>query len=210
MNCKRILIADDHFAIRMGVKQILSQEFGKIEFGEAVSSAEAFKKVNADTWDLLILDINMPDKNGLELLKELKDAHVEVPVLIFSMYREDQVAVRALKAGAAGYLSKDAEDLELVKAVRQLCQGRKYISLSVADLLASQFDSTDRPAHDKLSDREYQTLLMLASGKTVSDIARCLSLSIPTISTYRARILEKMGFRNNAELTRYVIENDLN
>jgi DNA-binding NarL/FixJ family response regulator len=158
----------------------------------------------------MILDINMPDKNGLELLKDLKSRNVKTPILVFSMYREDQIAVRALKIGASGYLSKDSADIELVKAVQQLSCGRKYISLSVAELLASHLELENKPAHDCLSDREYQTLLMIASGKTVSQIAKALGLSTPTISTYRSRILEKMTFKNNAEITYYVIENRLN
>lgn len=210
MMCKKILIADDHFAIRSGVKHILGREFDKIEFGEATSSSEALSKIVNERWDLVILDINMPDRNGLELLKELKDCNVKVPILVFSMYREDQIAVRALRGGAAGFLSKDAEDIELVKAVSQLCLGRKYISLPVAELLATQLEYENRPAHDFLSDREYQTLLLIASGKTVSEIAKSLGLSIPTISTYRSRILDKMGMKNNAEITRYVIQNKLN
>jgi two-component system invasion response regulator UvrY len=209
MTNKKIFIADDHVAIRSGIKHILSRNFNGLEFGEATRSQEALALLKASRWDLLILDINMPDKNGLELLKQLKADEIKIPTLVFSMYKEDQIAVRALKAGAAGYLSKDSPEGELVKAVKQLMEGKKYISLVVAELLAAQFDTNDIPVHEKLSDREYQTLLLIASGKTVSEIAKKLELSIPSISTYRSRILEKMGLKNNAEITHYVFQNNL-
>jgi two-component system, NarL family, invasion response regulator UvrY len=209
MRSKKILIADDHSAIRSGIKHILSRNFDQLEFGEAMLSHDAVTQLKACNWDLLILDINMPDKNGLEVLKQLRADQIKVPVLVFSMYKEDQIAVRALKAGAAGYLSKDSDEIELVKAVRQLMNGKKYISLQVAELLASQVESLGILPHDLLSDREYQTLLLIASGKTVSEIAKQLRLSVPTISTYRSRILEKMGLKNNAELTHYVFQNNL-
>jgi len=211
MEDKRILIADDHFAIRSGIKHILANEFSGIQFGEATSAAEVFQQIKLQPWDILILDINFPDRNGLEILKQLKEEGTGIPILVFSMYREEQIAVRALKAGASGYLAKDAGDRELVKAIQQLLNGRKYISLSVAELLASQLEAPyDKAPHEILSDREYQTLILIASGKSVSQIAAEISLSVPTISTYRARILEKMGLKNNAEITHYVIDNRLN
>jgi two-component system, NarL family, invasion response regulator UvrY len=209
MVSKRILIADDHSAIRSGIKHILSRNFERLEFGEAPSSQDALNKLQDNKWDLLILDINMPDKNGLELLRQLRPSNVNVPVLVFSMYKEDQIAVRALKAGASGYLSKECDEVELVKAVRQIINGRKYISLPVAELLASHLNVNNALPHEKLSDREYQTMLLIASGKTVSEIAKSLGLSVPTISTYRSRILEKMRLKNNAEITHYVFHSNL-
>jgi two-component system, NarL family, invasion response regulator UvrY len=209
MVSKRILIADDHSAIRTGIKHILSRNFDRLDFGEAISSQDALNKLRGDNWDLLILDINMPDKNGLELLRQLHSSELKIPVLVFSMYKEDQIAVRALKAGASGYLSKECDEVELVKAVRQIINGRKYISLPVAELLASHLNVNNALPHEKLSDREYQTMLLIASGKTVSEIAKSLGLSVPTISTYRSRILEKMRLKNNAEITHYVFHSNL-
>ncbi|MGC1240640.1 MAG: response regulator transcription factor [Chryseosolibacter sp.] len=210
MAAKRILIADDHFAIRIGIKHLLKNEFASVEFGEATNAQEVFEKIKSGPWDVMILDINMPGGNGFEVLKQLRDEKQVIPVLVFSMHREEIVALRALKAGASGYLSKDAADTELAKAIHQLLAGRKYISHSVAELMVSQLDNPEnRPSHELLSDREYQTLLLIASGRTVSQIADELSLGISTISTYRVRILEKMGFKNNAELTHYAIEHRL-
>ena len=207
----KILIADDHGAIRTGVKHILKKEFPELEFGEATNAIEVLKKIEDQQWDILILDINMPGRNGLDILKQMKDQKIGVPVLVFSIHPEDMIAVRALKAGASGYLSKNAADKELIKAVHQLLQGRKYITLSVAELMASQLENPDNKApHELLSDREYQTLLLIASGRTISQIAADLSLGVPTISTYRTRILEKMNLKNNAELTHYVVDNKLN
>lgn len=210
MKTKRILIADDHFAIRIGIKHLLKNEFADVEFGEATNATDVFEKIKSSTWDVMILDINMPGGNGFEVLKQLRAERSAIPVLVFSMHREDIVALRALKAGASGYLSKDAADTELARAIHQLLAGRKYISHSVAELMVSQLDNPEnKPPHELLSDREYQTLLLLASGKTVSQIADELSLGISTISTYRVRILEKMAIRNNAELTHYAIEHKL-
>ena len=210
MQSKRVLIADDHFAIRSGVRSILTDEITDIEFGEATNAAELFQKIKGEAWDALILDVNLPDKNGLEILKQIKSEAIRVPVLVFSMHSEEQIAVRALRAGAAGYLCKTSADFELGKAVNLLLTGRKYITSSVAELLLSHFDETiEKAAHELLSDREYQTLILIAAGKSVSQIAAELSLGVPTISTYRARILEKMRLKNNAEITHYVIENRL-
>lgn len=207
---KRILIADDHSAIRNGVKLILSEGFGEAECGEASNAAEIFQRMKEKSWDLLILDVDMPGRNGFEVLKQLKEEKNPVHVLIFSMHPEDQLALRALRAGASGYLSKDVADTELIKAINQILQGRKYITPQVAEQLVSQFGNpADKPLHELLSDREYQTMLLIASGKTVSQIAQDLSLSVPTVSTYRARILEKMGMRTNAELASYAIRNHL-
>lgn len=207
---KKILIADDHQIVRKGLKQILSDEFSEIEFGEAINSAEVFQKIKNKKWDILILDINMPGRSGLEVLKQFKDEKINIPVLVLSMHPEEQIAVRTLKLGAWGYIAKDAADTELVKAVQQIFTGRKYITSSVAEQLAMQIENpSDKPPHELLSDREFQTLLLIASGKTVSQIADELSLSVPTVSTYRARILEKMRMKTSAELTNYAIRNNL-
>jgi two-component system, NarL family, invasion response regulator UvrY len=207
---KKILIADDHAAIRIGIRHILKNEYPEMEFGEATNATDVSEKVREQAWDIIILDINMPGRNGLDILKQLKDEKFNIPVLVFSMHREDQIAIRALKAGAAGYLTKDSADTELVKAVKQLLSGKKYITASVAELLITQLENPNGKApHELLSNREYQTFILLATGKSVSEIATSLSLGVPTISTYRARILEKMHLRTNADLIQYAIQNNL-
>jgi len=207
---KRILIADDHSAIRIGVKQICTSEFPAVQFGEAVNYSEVFQKLKENEWDILILDIDLPGRNGLDILKQIKTEKLKVPVLMFSFHSEEQIALRALKIGAAGYLSKDAADMELVKAINQILGGRKYVSQSLSEKLLDLLDGNpNKEPHELLSDREYQTLLLIASGKTVSEIAEILCLSTPTVSTYRARILEKMRLKNNAELTTYAINQKL-
>lgn len=207
---KKILIADDHPAIRNGVKLILKSEFTDVEFGEAANAIEIFKKLKETSYDILILDMDMPGRNGLDVLKQLKDENKKIPVLIFSMHPEEQIAVRAIKSGAQGYLSKDAASEELGKAVNHILSGRKYITPTLAEQLAEQLENPSGKApHELLSDREYQTLLLIASGKAVSQIAEELSLSVPTVSTYRARILEKMNLKNSAELTHYAVSNHL-
>jgi len=207
---KKILIADDHSAIRIGVKQICNSEFPAVEFGEAVNYAEVFQKLKEKDWDILILDIDLPGRSGLDILKQIKAEKSKVPVLMFSFHSEEQIALRALKIGASGYLSKEAADMELVKAINKIMDGKKYVSQALSEKFLEMLDenSTKEP-HELLSDREYQTLLLIASGKTVSEIAEMLCLSTPTISTYRARILEKMRLKNNAELTTYAITQKL-
>jgi two-component system, NarL family, invasion response regulator UvrY len=207
---KRILIADDHSAIRLGVKQICTSEFPAVQFGEAVNYAEVFQKLKEGYWDILILDIDMPGRSGLDILKQIKAEKIKVPVLMFSFHSEEQIALRALKIGASGYLSKEAADMELVKAINKIMEGKKYVSEALSEKFLEMLDdnSTKEP-HELLSDREYQTLLLIASGKTVSEIADMLFLSTPTVSTYRARILEKMKLKNNAELTTYAISQKL-
>lgn len=210
MEPKRILIADDHSAIRNGLKHILVNEFSNIEFGYATHSGEVFQIVKEQPWDVIILDIDMPGRNGLDILKQLKDEQINIPVLVFSFHREEQIAIRALKSGAFGYLAKDAADTELVKAINTILAGKKYISSLVSEQLLSQLGNPgNKFPHELLSDREYQTLLFIASGKTVTEIAEELSLSHPTISTYRARILQKMNMKNNAELAKYAIRHNL-
>lgn len=207
---KKFLIADDHPSMRDGVKQILTKQFSEVEFGEAANAIEVFKKIKEIKWDAIILDMDMPGRNGLEVLKQLKDEGNKIPVLMFSMHPQEQVAIRAIKAGASGYLSKDVASAELANAIDTILTGRRYITPSVAEQLATYLENPEnKPPHELLSNREYQTLLLMAKGKTISEIADELSLSTPTISTFRARILEKMNMKTNAELVTYAIRNNL-
>ncbi|TDY49874.1 LuxR family two component transcriptional regulator [Paraburkholderia rhizosphaerae] len=206
----RILLAEDHAVVRQGVRQLLLDRGVAHEVAEAQTGAEALMQASRHPYDVVLLDISLPDLNGVEVLKRLKRKVPRVPVLMFSMYREDQYAVRALKAGAAGYLSKTIDAAQMIAAIQQVAAGRKYVSPAMAEALANyvSFDGEQMP-HEKLSDREYQTLCMLASGKRLTDIAVALSLSVKTVSVYRTRLLEKMKLRNNAELTFYVMTNRL-
>ncbi|MCX4163788.1 MULTISPECIES: response regulator transcription factor RqpR [Paraburkholderia] len=206
----RILLADDHAVVRQGVRHLLLDRGIAIEVAEAQTGAEALASVAKQAYDVILLDISLPDMNGVEVLKRIKRKTPRVPVLMFSMYREDQYAVRALKAGAAGYLSKTVDAAQMIGAIQQVAAGRKYVSPAMAEALANyvSFDGEQLP-HEKLSDREYQTLCMLASGQRLTDIAQTLSLSVKTVSVYRTRLLEKMRLSNNAELTFYVMSNRL-
>jgi two-component system invasion response regulator UvrY len=206
----RILIADDHAIVREGLKQILADTKDIVVAGEAENGSDAIKLVRKDECDVLLLDISMPDRSGIEVLKQIKKETPKIAVLMLTMHREDQYAIRSLKAGAAGYLNKQSAPDQLVDAIRQVASGRKYITAALAQELANQVgDDRNVPPHETLSDREYQTLIMIASGKTVSDIAVELSLSVKTISMYRSRLLQKMKLRHNAELTHYAIKNHL-
>lgn len=206
----RVLIADDHAIVREGLKQILADTGDIVVAGEAENGNDAIKIARKGKCDVLLLDISMPDRNGIDVLKQARKEFPALTVLMLSMHREDQYAIRALKAGAAGYLNKQSAPAELVNAIRQVAAGRKYISAELAQALATQIsDDHDAPPHEALSDREYQTLIMIASGKTVSDIATELALSVKTISMYRSRLLQKMKLRHNAELTHYAIKNRL-
>src|SRR6185503_592819 len=206
----KILIADDHAVVRRGLKQILADDLRDASFGEANTGQEALDKVWKDRWDAVILDVTMPGRSGLEVLKEIKRSRPKLPVLILSMHPEDQFAVRMLKGGAAGYLTKESAGEELVGAIKKVVAGGRYISPSLAERMASYLDiDVQKAPHERLSDREFLILRMIASGKQVGQIARELSLSVQTISTYRARILEKMRMKNNAEITRYAIERNL-
>lgn len=206
----KILLADDHAVVRQGLRLILANEFKKATFGEANDTGELIDRLKQDTWDVTIMDLSMPGGSGLNTLKEIKHNHPQMPVLVLSMYPEDQYAVRTLKAGASGYLTKESASEELVNAVQKILHGGKYINASVAEKLLLQLGNEDgRPPHELLSDREYQVLCMIASGKEVGQIATDLTLSVKTVSTYRARILEKMNMKTNAELTHYAIENKL-
>lgn len=207
----RILIADDHAIVREGLKQILADTKDMVVAGDAENGNDAIKLARKGDSDVLLLDISMPDRSGIEVLKQIKKENPKLAVLMLSMHREDQYAIRSLKAGAAGYLNKQSAPAELVDAIRQVASGRKYISPTLAQELANQVGDENRetPPHETLSDREYQTLIMIASGKTVSDIAAELTLSVKTISMYRSRLLQKMKLRHNAELTHYAIKNHL-
>ena len=205
-----ILIADDHSVVRAGLKQIISGRKDMVVLDEAVNGAQALDKLSKQNFTIAVLDISMPVKNGLDTLKEIKREHPNFPVLILSMYPEDQYAIRVFRAGADGYLTKESAPEELVNAILTVSKGKKYISASMAERLAVQLSfSSDKPLHETLSDREYQILCMIASGKTVGQIAEELFLSVKTVSTYRGRILEKMHLKNNAELTSYAIQNHL-
>ncbi|MBI1743636.1 response regulator transcription factor [Candidatus Acetothermia bacterium] len=205
-----VLIADDHPIVRQGLKQILAGESDVKIVGEAQNTQEIFKLIGTQPWDIVILDLSMPDRGGLEVLNDLHRDFPQLPILILSMHPEDQFAVRVLKAGASGYMTKDSAPEELVNAIRKILAGHKYISSALAEKLAKDLEAgTKKLPHETLSDREYHVMCMLASGKTVSEIAKELSLSVKTISTYRARVLEKMGMKNNAELIHYVLKNKL-
>lgn len=206
----KVLIADDHAIVREGLRQILGQTRDMVFAGAAENGNDAIKLARGADADVLLLDISMPDKNGIEVLKQIRKDAPKLAVLMLSMHPEDQYAIRSLKAGAAGYLNKQSSPAELVDAIRQVASGRKYISAALAQELANQIgDERNLPPHETLSDREYQTLIMIASGKTVGDIAHELSLSVKTISMYRTRLLQKMKLRHNAELTHYAIRNRL-
>jgi two-component system, NarL family, invasion response regulator UvrY len=207
---KKILIVDDHGVVRDGVKRILDHRSGTIDFGEASTPQEALRMARDREWDAVVLDLSLGGRNGLEVLEGLKSIRPRLPVLILSMHSEEQYARRAFKAGAAGYLTKDSPRTELVKAVDKIIKGGKYVSPALAEKLVIDLErGTDRPPHEMLSNREFEVLALIASGKTVSQIAVFLSLSDKTISTYRARLLAKMGMKTNAELTHYAIQNKL-
>ncbi|NVM75454.1 DNA-binding NarL/FixJ family response regulator [Duganella sp. SG902] len=206
----KVFIADDHAIVREGLKQILAETRDIVVAGEAESGLDAVKLFRKSGCQVMLLDISLPDRSGIEVLKQIKKERPELAVLMLSMHREDQYAIRSLKAGAAGYLTKQSAPKELVNAIRQVAGGLKYISAALAQELANHVnDDHEAPPHETLSDREYQTLTMIASGKTVGMIAKELSLSVKTVSEYRARLLVKMKLKNSAELTHYAIKNQL-
>jgi two-component system, NarL family, invasion response regulator UvrY len=206
----KVLIADDHPIVRQGLRQILSGIPDMAVAGEAVNAQETLDQVRAGGWDVLVLDITMPDRSGFDILKELKHEQPELPVLVLTIHGEEQLAVRVLRAGASGYLTKENAPAELVKAIRKVVGGGKYISRGLAETLAFGLDTaSERPRHEALSDREFQVMQMMAGGKTLAEIAGELSLSAKTVSTYRTRLLEKMNLTTNAEIIRYAIENGL-
>jgi len=208
----KLLIADDHAIVRKGLLKILTESDAWTSVDEAGNGQEALDRVLKGGYDLVLLDISMPGRGGLDVLKEIKGHFPHLPVLMLSMHPEKEYALRSLRAGASGYVTKDKAAEELVRAIRKVLSGGRYITDSLAEMLAMEVETEDgagRPPHETLSDREYQVLGMIASGKTVSEIARELSLSVKTISTYRSRILEKMRAKNNAELTRYAFKHRL-
>lgn len=205
-----ILIVDDHSIVRAGMKQILTGIDDMRIAAEAANSSEALAKVQKQRFDLVLLDISLPGRNGLDVLKELKNIQPRLPVLMLSMYPEEQFAVRALRSGASGYLTKESAPDELIVAIRKVCGGGRYVSASLAENIAFTIDrNAEQMPHELLSNREYQIMCMIASGKAVKDIAEELSLSVKTISTYRSRILGKMQMKTNADLTRYALQHNL-
>ncbi len=206
----KILIADDHPVVRQGLQQMLAAEADFSVVGEAKNCQEVIDLARRVPWDIAVLDYNMPGRSGLELLKDLRSRYPERPILILSVYPEDRFAVRALKAGAAGYVGKESAPEELINAIRKVAKGGRYVSLALGERLAEEVQGGQaRPAHESLSDREYQIMWMIASGKTVGQIAKSLFLSPNTVSTHRRRILGKMKMKSNAELMHYAIKHQL-
>jgi len=206
----KILIADDHAIVREGLKQIVTEESDMEVTGEAANASELFDLLDKDCWEIVVLDINMPGKSGLEALKEMRSRNINVPVLILSMFSEDQYGIRAIKAGAAGYLKKVSAPTELVSAIRKIVGGGKYINQPLAEKLADNVDVNNKKAlHQNLSDREYQIMCFISFGKSAEEIAEELTISIHTVYSYRNRILEKMHLKSNVELTQYAIQNKL-
>jgi len=207
---RKVLIVDDHEVVRDGVRKLLDEQPGAISCGEAGTPDEALRMVLADDWDAVVLDLSFAGKSGLEILKELKQVRPRLPVLVLTMHSEEQYARRVFKAGAAGFITKDSPRAELSRAIHKVMEGGKYLSPALAEKLIIDLGrGVDRPPDETLSDREFQVMRLIASGKTLSEIADLLSLSDKTISTYRARLMEKMGMRTNAELTHYAIHNKL-
>jgi len=208
----KILIADDHAIVRKGLRQLLLEEYPTAKIEEVGDGENLIAQVISEKWDVVICDLDMPGRNGLDAMRQIKEIAPKLPVLIVSIYPEEQYAVRVLKAGAAGYVSKDAATEELVKAVQRVLQGRKYISSSIAEMIAEDIgrhSNPDKAPHELLSDREFEVFKLIASGKSISEIAGKSSLSSSTVSTHRARILIKMKMKTNAELTRYALDNKL-
>ncbi len=206
----KVLIADDHAIVRKGLRQIVKEQAAYMEVDEAVDGQEVLEKIRDEHWDVLVLDISMPKRSGLDILQEVKHSKPTLPVLMLSVHPEEQYAIRVLKAGAAGYMNKDCALDELVRAIQKVVGGGKYVSPTLAEKLAFELSGQNGKApHEALSDREYSVLLMIGIGKSVSEIANELLLSVKTVSTYRSRVLEKLTLKSNAELIRYVIDNQL-
>ncbi|MBE0427665.1 MAG: response regulator transcription factor [Nitrospirae bacterium] len=206
----KILIADDHAIVRRGLMQIISEVPGMLVVDEACNGFETLKKVNENNYDVILLDISMPGRSGLDILRSIKSKKPKLPVLMLSVHPEEQYAIRAIKAGASGYLTKESAPDELIAAIKKISKGGRYVSSSLAEKLLSELEPSDeKPSHKILSDREYQVMCMFAMGKTLKEIAEELSLSIQTISTYRARILEKMKMNTIAEVIRYAVKQGL-
>jgi DNA-binding NarL/FixJ family response regulator len=206
----RVLIADDHAVVRAGLRQFLEMDQSIREIGEAATGSETLERLRMGRWDLLLLDINMPDRSGLDILRQVRSTHPETRVLVLSGFPERQYAVNVLRAGASGFLSKESAPDELLKAIRTVLGGHRYVSSALAELLVSDLDGdAQRPTHAKLSEREFQILCKLAAGRAVSEIANELCISVKTVSTYRARVLQKMDLKTNADLTAYALHNAL-
>ena len=205
----RVLIADDHALFRSGLRQFLSESLAQADIGEAATGSETLSHLQQQPCDLLFLDINMPDRSGLDILRHVRSSHPETRVLVLSGYPERQYALNVLRAGAAGYIAKDSAPEELLKAARTVLEGRRYVSASLAELLLLDHEDTGKPLHALLSEREFQIFGKLAAGRGVSDIGRELCLSVKTVSTYRARILDKMHMKTNADLTTYALRNEI-
>lgn len=206
----KVLIADDHPVVREGLKQILSKATDMVVGGEALNGQEVLDKVRSEKWDVIILDLNMPGKDGFEVLKEIRREKSKLPILILSIQSEEQIGVRVLRAGASGFLSKESAPEELLNAIRKIHSGGKFVSASLAERLAMEVEAkTDEDPHKLLSNREYQVLCLIASGKTINEIADQLSISDKTVRTYRERLLEKMKLKNDVELTHYAIQHKL-
>ncbi len=206
MKVKRILISDDHAVVRRGLKQIIVEGFIDVEITEATNGLDAERLALSNNFDIIILDISLPGKNGLDVLKQLIESGIKAKILILSIYPEDQYGIRVIKAGASGFLNKDSAPNELVDAINTLFNGRKYLTPKISEQLANQISSGNKQPHETLSDREFQVMQLLANGKTVNEIADVLILSSATVNTYRARVLTKLNIRNHAELTRYVMD----
>jgi len=202
----KILIVDDHTIFREGLKRILSEEFSGVVFGEACNATEALEQVWKRKWDIVLLDITMQGRSGIDVLKEIRNSAPDLPVLILSGHPEEQYAVRVIRAGAGGYLTKESASRELCNAIKRLLSGARYISANVAEQLAAEIQAPHKDPHEALSNREYQVMLLIAAGKAPKEIASELSLSAKTISTYRSRVLEKLHLKNNAEIMLYVVE----
>ncbi len=206
---RRFLLADDHAMVRRGVRDLLREEFPDAIFGEAANAQQALELAWREEWDVMVLDISMPGRSGLDILRDLKEARPRAAILVQSMYAEEQFARRVLKAGAAGYITKDSLPQELLRAVRKALAGGRYVSESFAEKLATAISTDGAEPHTQLSDREFQVFRMLASGKAVKEIGAELKLSVKTISTYRTRLLDKLSLRTNAELAQYAVRNQL-
>ncbi len=206
----RVLIADDHPVVRRGLRQLLEEAGDIVVGGEAGSAAETLDQVRQNRWDVLVLDLDLPDRSGLEVMRDVKLAQENLPILFLTVASEDQFAIRALRAGAAGYMTKKTAPEELIEAIRKVVGGGRYVTAAVAERIALHLDKgVENPAHDSLSDREYEVFQMLASGRTATQVAEALHLSVKTVSTYRSRVLEKMGLSTNAELTVYAVRNGI-
>lgn len=210
MAALRVLIADDHAVVRHGLQQIVQRGFGEAEFAEAKDAQEALAQVRKSPWDVAILDVSMPGRSGLDIIKEIKQLQPELPIVVLSMYAEEQYAERALKAGASGYVTKDRAAEELIEAIKKVIKGGHYVSAALAETLASRLgqDNKGKP-HEALSDREFEVFRLIASGKKPAAIAKTLHLSVKTVNTYRERVLEKIGLQTTADLVRYAIQNKI-